>query len=91
MGPACGWCGLMPPVFTCFQCGTRQGLYMPGMAVQQAMGPGLVAPVFSASEGASQNQLVSGIMGGREDIPEGSRQAGRTGRGTPRGRVGVTP
>jgi hypothetical protein len=63
MGPACGWCGLMPPVFTCFQCGTRQGLYIPGMPVQQAMGQGLVAPVFQASEGASQNQIVRGVVG----------------------------
>jgi hypothetical protein len=78
MGPACGWCGLMPPVFTCFQCGTRQGLYMPGMAVQQAMGPGLVAPVFATSEGASQNKIVSGLVGvAKVFVNEAVKQAGQ--------------
>ena len=66
MGPYCGWCGLMPPVFTCVQCGTTQGVYMTGMAVPRALGQGLVAPVFAASEGTSQNQLVRGLRMRRE-------------------------
>jgi hypothetical protein len=78
MGPYCGWCGLMPPVFTCFQCGTRQGLYMTGMAVPRALGQGLVAPVFAASEGTSQNQLVRGLIGvAKIFVNEAAEQAGQ--------------
>jgi hypothetical protein len=78
MGPYCGWCGPMPPVFTCFNCGTRQGLYMSGMAVPRALGQGLVAPVFAASEGTSQNQLVRGLIGvAKVFVNEAAEQAGQ--------------
>jgi hypothetical protein len=78
MGPFCGWCGQMPPVFTCFQCGTRQGLYTPGMAVQRAMGPGLVAPAFQASEGASPNQILRGLVGvAKVFLNEAAKTAGQ--------------
>lgn len=78
MGPQCAWCGPMPPVFTCFQCGMRQGLYVPGMAVSRALGPGLVAPAFATSEGASQNQVVSGLIGvAKTFVNEAAKQAGQ--------------
>jgi hypothetical protein len=64
MGPACAWCGLMPPIFTCMVCGTTQGIYIPGMTVPPAQGAGvapLVAPVAQAPPGASLNQVHGGI------------------------------
>lgn len=65
MGPACPWCGPMPPIFTCTICGTTQGLYMPGMSVPPAQGPGiapLVAPVAQAPQGAAPHQVHSGLQ-----------------------------
>jgi hypothetical protein len=64
MGPACAWCGLMPPVFTCFVCGTTQGVYFPGMTRPPAQGAGvapLVAPVAQAPPNAAPHQLRSGF------------------------------
>jgi hypothetical protein len=64
MGPACGWCGLLPPVFTCMVCGTTQGLYIPGMTVMPAQGAGiapLVAPAVQAPQGASPAQVHGGL------------------------------
>src|SRR3954453_17906664 len=79
MGPLCGWCGLMPPVFTCFQCGTRQGLYMPGMpAAQAARGQGLVAPVAATSEGASKHEVTDMLVHVAETfLKEGAKQWGQ--------------
>lgn len=78
MGPCCAWCGLMPPVFTCFACGTTQGLYMPGMAVPQTRGPGLLAPVISTSEGASQGQIARLMTGAVKTLlNEAATQAGQ--------------
>jgi len=72
MGPACGWCGPLPPIFTCMVCGTTQGLYIPGMTVPPAQGAGvapLVAPVAQAPPGASANQVHGGIKdAGREFV-----------------------
>jgi hypothetical protein len=64
MGPFCRWCGQMPPVFLCTICGTRQGVYMPGMPAPQVSGwggPQLVAPVVQAPQNASQGN-VHGLM-----------------------------
>lgn len=56
MGPYCGWCGTIPPVFTCMNCGTFQGLYLPGMG---APPPGrLLAPVVQASSQPSTNWVA---------------------------------
>jgi len=42
------------------------------------MGPELVAPVFAAPEGASQNQLVDGLMGvAKTFVTEAAKQAGQ--------------
>jgi len=41
-------------------------------------GPELVAPVFAAPEGASQNQLVDGLMGvAKTFVTEAAKQAGQ--------------
>ena len=64
MGPACGWCGPLPPIFTCMMCGTTQGLYLPGMSVPPAQGAGvapLVAPVAQAPQNAAPGQLQGGF------------------------------
>ena len=71
MGPACGFCGPLRPVFTCTICWTPQMLYLPGSNFMQmsgfggggwGAGPGaapnqLVAPVVQAQPGAAPNQL----------------------------------
>ena len=65
MGPYCGFCGILPPVFVCTVCWTRQALYLPGAQFAPPVGvPGLsqyVAPVIQAPQGTSQNQL-SGLF-----------------------------
>jgi hypothetical protein len=79
MGPYCGYCGPLPPVFTCTICGTMQGLYLPGMAVPQAqrMGMPLVAPVLQAPPGAPPNQLRSGLKDvALEFLTSAAKQAG---------------
>jgi hypothetical protein len=80
MGPACGWCGPLPPIFTCMVCGTTQGLYIPGMTVPPAQGAGvapLVAPVAQAPPGASANQVHGGIKdAGREFVTSFSKGLG---------------
>ena len=65
MGPYCQFCGQMPPIFLCTVCGTRQGLYMPGMAAPPAPAMGaapLVAPVVQAPQAASHGEVHSLIM-----------------------------
>lgn len=48
------------------------------MAVPRALGAGLVAPVFPASEGESQNQLVRGLKGvAKTFVTEAAKQAGQ--------------
>jgi hypothetical protein len=64
MGPTCGYCGVMAPMFMCTVCGTTQGLYFPGMTVPPAQGAGvapIVAPVAQAPANASPQQLQSGF------------------------------
>jgi hypothetical protein len=64
MGPCCGFCGVMAPVFTCMRCGMVQGMYMPGMAPPPAPFPGLsplVAPVYQAPASAPPHQIESGL------------------------------
>jgi hypothetical protein len=60
-GPACGFCGVMPPYFTCMNCRTTQWLYLQGTAVpQQATMPGqMVAPVIQAAPNAQPHELKS--------------------------------
>jgi hypothetical protein len=64
MGPICGICGVIPAVFRCMACGTVQGMYMPGMAAQPALYPGLpslYAPVFQAPASAAHQEIQQGI------------------------------
>jgi len=65
MGPYCGFCGILAPVFVCTVCWTRQALYLPGAPFAPPVGvPGLsqyIAPVVQAPQGAGQNQL-SGLF-----------------------------
>ena len=65
MGPYCQFCGQMPLIFLCTVCGTRQGLYMPGMAAPPAPAMGaapLVAPVVQAPQAASHGEVHDLIM-----------------------------
>jgi len=70
MGPCCGFCGPMPPVFMCTICGTVQGLYMQGMSTQAMQQPGvgpLVAPVVQSHGSPSQSEFrhfVHELVGG---------------------------
>jgi hypothetical protein len=55
MGPYCGYCGPMPPIFMCNFCGTVQALYMQGMAAPPQQMPGvgpMVAPVIQTQGSA---------------------------------------
>jgi hypothetical protein len=59
MGPYCGQCGPLAPVFICMHCGVRQGLYVPGMSAPPA-GLGAwshVAPTVSANAGTGPGDL----------------------------------
>ncbi|MEO8689221.1 MAG: hypothetical protein ABI611_13515 [Solirubrobacteraceae bacterium] len=79
MGPYCGFCGLLQPVFVCTTCGTMQGVYLPGMAVPQAqrMGMPLVAPVLQAPSGAPPNQVRAGLKDVALDfLSSAAKQAG---------------
>jgi len=62
-GVYCGVCGLMPPIFTCTVCWTRQMLFLPGSAgAPSSIFPGSnlsVAPVVQAQPGASHDLLSS--------------------------------
>lgn len=79
MGPCCGWCGPLPPAFTCMNCGTFQGLYLPGMAAPPAQAP-LVAPVVQASSQPSQSRFADLAMGMvRECMNSFGQQLGQNG------------
>jgi hypothetical protein len=59
MGATCGYCGVLPPVFTCGFCWGQQLLVLPGMQPPAAM-PGAqqtYAPVVHAQQGASEGSL----------------------------------
>jgi hypothetical protein len=57
-GPACGFCGVMPPYFTCMNCRTVQLMYLAGTAPPQGMAPGqLIAPVVQAPQHAGEGQV----------------------------------
>jgi hypothetical protein len=67
MGPFCGFCGVLPPVFMCGMCGTVQRLFVPGMSAPPTPtfgGPQLVAAAMQApagkppSRGAFQTLMV---------------------------------
>jgi hypothetical protein len=61
-GPTCGFCGVMPPYFTCMRCGAVQWMYLAGTPPPQAMPPGqLVAPVVQAPQNAGEGQ-VKGVV-----------------------------
>ena len=77
VGPYCQFCGQMPPIFLCTVCGTRQGLYMPGMAAPPAPAMGaaqLVAPVVQAPQAASHGEIHNLIM---SFVREGVSAAGK--------------
>ena len=58
-GPACGYCGPMPPVFTCSRCFTQQWLLLQGAAPPQGMQQGQAfAPVVQAPAGAGESQVM---------------------------------
>jgi len=62
-GPACGFCGPFPPIFTCGRCFTQQWLVQQGAAMPQGYQWGqAVAPVVQAPQGASHSQ-VHGMVG----------------------------
>ena len=72
-GPACGFCGVMSPYFTCMQCGAVQLMYLAGAAPPQAQGQ-LVAPVVQAPQHAGQGdvkhlvmEFVTGVLKGAGD------------------------
>ena len=82
MGPYCGFCGPVPPIFTCMTCGARQWLFMPGARVPppQVMGAGppSIAPVVQASEHTNEHDLKS--MCGKilsDFLGEAAKSAGR--------------
>jgi hypothetical protein len=60
-GPACRFCGPLPPAFTCTVCGTFQALVLPGAAPPPrpafGAGPQLAAPVVQTSPNASKSQM----------------------------------
>ena len=62
-GPACGFCGVMPPYFTCMRCGAVQWMYLAGASPppQQAQGQ-LVAPVVQAPQHADEGQVKSIVL-----------------------------
>ncbi len=62
-GPTCGFCGVMPPYFTCMRCGAVQWMYLAGTAPPQALPQGqLVAPVVQAPQGAGEGDIKSLLM-----------------------------
>jgi hypothetical protein len=81
VGPYCQFCGQMPPIFLCTVCGTRQGLYMPGMAAPPAPAMGaapLVAPVVQAPQAASHGEVHDLIMSFvREGVSAAGKGAGQ--------------
>src|SRR5215469_5869324 len=66
MGACCPYCGPMPPVFTCMQCGMTQMLYVAGSGLAPPMmasgGPSTIAPAVQAPQGASGSQLTNLLM-----------------------------
>ena len=66
MGACCPYCGPMPPVFTCMQCGMTQMLYVAGSGFAPPMmasgGPSTIAPAVQAPQGASGSQLTNLLM-----------------------------
>ena len=62
-GPACAYCGVLPPVFTCGNCYTAQWLIVQGAGVPQGYQWGQPsAPVVQAPANASHSQ-VSDLLG----------------------------
>lgn len=62
-GPACGFCGVMPPYFTCMQCGAVQWMYLAGANPPPPQVQGqLIAPVVQAPQHAGQGQVKGLIM-----------------------------
>jgi hypothetical protein len=62
-GPACGFCGVMQPYFTCMRCGAVQVMYLAGAAPPPAQAQGqLVAPVVQAPQHASEGQVKGLLM-----------------------------
>jgi hypothetical protein len=65
MGPYCGYCGPLQPVFRCGMCGSVQYLLLLGMGPPPTPAFGnaqLVAPVVQAPEAASKGQVRSLIV-----------------------------
>src|SRR5690349_23248249 len=60
-GPACGFCGVMPPYFTCMRCGAVQWMYLQGAGAPPPQQGQMIAPVVQASQNAGQGQL-RGLM-----------------------------
>jgi hypothetical protein len=62
-GPMCGYCGVMPPYFTCTRCGAVQWMYLAGTPPPQALPQGqLVAPVVQAPQGAAEGEVKGIVM-----------------------------
>lgn len=80
MGAFCGFCGPLPPVFTCSFCGMTQGLYLPGMPVSQAQRTGmpLMAPVVQAPQGAPASQVRSKLKDAALDFVSAAAKSAGT-------------
>ena len=73
-GPACGFCGVMQPYFTCMRCGAVQLMYLAGAAPPAQQVPGqLIAPVVQAPQHAGEGNVKKVIM---EFVIAAARSAG---------------
>ena len=61
MGILCNFCGILPPIFTCTLCGTRQSIYLQGSNFnpQQVMAAGIskIAPVVQSAPNAKEGTV----------------------------------
>jgi hypothetical protein len=78
MGPACPMCGVLPPIFTCAYCWTRQLLVIPGAPVPAANVAGMgqtLAPVVQAPQNAPKSNLVQLFEPAMKELGKGAAQA----------------
>jgi hypothetical protein len=73
MGPYCGYCGPLQPVFMCTICGTVQGLYLQGQAAPPPQAPGMqfIAPAVQAPQSAQSGNVAKLLEGFVGDVLSG--------------------